>query len=408
MSVLIYFAEKYHPMNDHFPKVILKSGRERSLERFHLWVFSGAIKSIEGKPDDGDIVEVYNNSGHYLATGHFQHGSIMVRIFSFRKTDAGRDFWQEKFAGALSYRKQAGFLSDPSTNVFRLIHGEGDGLPGLIIDYYNSTVVLQAHSVGMYKHREMFAEILTSLDGLIVTSVNDKSESTLNSAGENSASKFLKGNAETATVLENGLTFEVDIVKGQKTGFFIDQRENRRLLQGYSKGKKVANLFSYTGGFSVYAAAGGATMVDSVDSSERAIELARKNLELNKGASESHRFFAEDVFDFLKQTTETYDVIVVDPPAFAKHRQALDNALKAYRRLNEAAIQKLNPGGFLFTFSCSQVVAAHDFRTAIFSAAAAAGRPARIIHQMTQPPDHPINIFHPEGQYLKGLVVFVE
>jgi 23S rRNA (cytosine1962-C5)-methyltransferase len=406
--VLIYFAKNYMLMSNQFPKVVLKSGRERSLERFHLWVFSGAIKSIEANPVDGDIVEVCDNRGNYLATGHFQRGSIMVRIFSFKKTDAGKSFWREKFAGALSYRRAAGFLNDPATNVFRLIHGEGDGCPGLIVDYYNGALVLQAHSVGMYKHRTLFAEILASLDGLTVTSVYDKSDSTLNSAGEDASSKFLTGNAEMATVLENGFTFEVDIVQGQKTGFFIDQRENRRLLQRYSKGKKVVNLFSYTGGFSAYAAAGGAEQIDSVDASEKAVQLAEKNMEINFGAADHHRYIAEDVFDFLKNSTETYDLMVVDPPAFAKHRQALDNALKAYRRLNEAAIRKLNAGGFLFTFSCSQVVAPDDFRTAVFAAAAAAGRPARIIHQMTQPPDHPINIFHPEGQYLKGLVVFVE
>jgi len=395
-------------MNNHFPKVVLKSGRERSLERFHLWVFSGAVKSIEGKPADGDIVEVHDNRGNYLATGHFQHGSIMVRVFSFKKTDAGMQFWTKKFMAALSYRRASGFLSDPSTNIFRLIHGEGDGFPGLIVDYYNGTAVIQAHSVGIYRHREMFAEILTSLEGLTVTAVYDKSESTLNSAGENSSSKFLKGTAETATVLENGLTFLVDFVHGQKTGFFIDQRDNRGLLRRYCHGNKVANLFSYTGGFSVYAATGGAMMVDSVDASEKAIELARKNMESNVGVSEKYRFFVDDVFSFLKQTTEKYDVIVVDPPAFAKHRQALDNALKAYRRLNEAAMQKLNPGGFLFTFSCSQVVTSADFRTAVFSAAAATGRPARIVHQLIQPADHPINIYHPEGEYLKGLVVYVE
>jgi len=395
-------------MNNHFPKVVLKSGRERSLERFHLWVFSGAVRSIEGKPTDGDIVEVHDNRGNYLATGHFQHGSIMVRIFSFKKTDAGMQFWREKFAAALSYRRAAGFLSDPSTNVFRLIHGEGDGCPGLIVDYYNGTAVLQAHSVGMYRHREMFAEILTSLDGITVITVYDKSESTLNSAGENPASKYLKGNTETATVLENGLTFLVDFVHGQKTGFFIDQRDNRGLLRRYCRGKKVANLFSYTGGFSVYAATGGAILVDSVDASEKAMELARKNMASNVDLAESHRFFADDVFAFLKQTTGRYDVIIVDPPAFAKHRQALDNAVKAYRRLNEAAMQKLTPGGFLFTFSCSQVVSSNDFRTAVFSAAAATGRPARIVHQLGQPADHPVNIYHPEGEYLKGLVVFVE
>lgn len=395
-------------MNFQFPKVVLKSGRERSLERFHLWVFSGAVKSIQGNPADGDIVEVYANNGTYLATGHFQKGSIMVRIFSFKKTDAGKQFWKGKFADALSYRSRTGILTDPDTNIFRLIHGEGDGLPGLIVDYYNEVCVLQAHSVGMYLHREMFAEILMELPGLKVTAVYDKSESTLNSAGKNAGSNFLRGDNQKTVVRENGYQFEVDIVHGQKTGFFVDQRENRKLLQNFSKGKTVANLFCYTGGFSVYAAGGGAVKVDSVDASEKAVLLAKSNMETNFGASQQYRFITEDVFDFLKNNNESYDVIVLDPPAFAKHRQALDNALKAYRRLNEAAIRKLSHGGLLFTFSCSQVVTQDDFRLAVFSACVSTGRPSRIVHQLTQPADHPINIYHPEGAYLKGLVVFVE
>ncbi len=395
-------------MSFQFPKVVLKSGRERSLERFHHWVFSGAIKSIIGKPADGDIVEVFSNSNKYLATGHFQNGSIMVRIFSFQKTEADKAFWQDKFLKAITFRKSIGFFDNPETNVFRLIHGEGDGFPGLIVDFYNGVAVVQAHSVGMYLHRKLFAEILMEILGDKITAVYDKSESTLNTAKELSPGAFLQGNAEKVIVLENGIQFEIDIREGQKTGFFIDQRENRKLLQGYCKGKTVANLFSYTGGFSVYAGRGGAAQIVSVDASEKAVRLAQTNMELNFGKSENHRFEVADVFDFLKNETAHFDVIVLDPPAFAKHRQSLDNALKAYRRLNEAALRKLNSGGILFTFSCSQVVSPDDFRLAVFSAAAAVGRPVRILHQTTQPSDHPINLYHPEGQYLKGLVLFVE
>jgi 23S rRNA (cytosine1962-C5)-methyltransferase len=395
-------------MSFQFPKVTLKSGRERSLKRFHLWMFSGAIKSIVGKPADGEIVEVFSNNGNYLATGHFQNGSIMVRIFSFKKTEADKAFWQEKFSKAISFRRQLGFFDDPATNVFRLIHGEGDGFPGLIVDFYNGVAVVQAHSVGMYLHRELFAEILMEVLGDKITAVYDKSESTLNAAKDDAAGKFLQGSAGRVLVLENGNQFEIDIREGQKTGFFIDQRENRKLLPGYCDGKNVANLFSYTGGFSVYAGRGGAKQIVSVDGSEKAVRLAQTNMELNFGKSEDHRFVVDDVFDFLKNETTLYDVIVLDPPAFAKHHQALGNALKAYRRLNEAAIRKLGHGGLLFTFSCSQVVTPDNFGEAVFAAAATVGRPARIIQQLNQPADHPINIFHPEGRYLKGLVVYVE
>lgn len=392
-------------MSKTFPKVILKSGRERSLERFHLWVFSGAIKQITGKPEDGDIVEVFGNDGRYLATGHFQQGSIMVRIFSFQQTDAGKAFWKDKFENAISFRRALGFIENPFTNVFRLIHGEGDGLPGLIVDFYNGVAVIQAHSAGMYRHRELFGEILTELLLEKITAVYDKSETTLNSA-EPGSGAFLKGKAENIIVSENGSRFEVDVREGQKTGFFIDQRENRKLLENYCRGKRVANLFCYSGGFSVFAARGGANSVESVDSSAKAMKLARINMELNIGEQANHHFFTEDVFEFLKKQTEPYDIIVLDPPAFAKHRQALDNALKAYRRLNEAAIRLLKPGGFLFTFSCSQAVTTEDFRLALFSAAAATGREIRIIHQLTQGADHPVNIYHPEGEYLKGLVIY--
>jgi len=393
----------------NFPKIILKSGRERSLNRFHLWVFSGAIKKIEGKPEDGDVVEVYTNNMEFLATGHFQNGSIMVRIFSFEQTDAGEDFWVQKFGKAISYRKKLGFFDNPETNVFRLIHGEGDGMPGLIADFYNGVIVIQAHSVGMFRMRQLFAKAFKNLLGDKIVAIYDKSDSTLNMAEKGEGNdNFLDGSIGFAQVLEYGNRFEIDFRDGQKTGFFVDQRENRRLLQNYCSDKTVANIFGYTGGFSVYAARGGATLTDTIDVSEKAIKLAEKNMNLNFEEQPQHRYFAEDAFAFLKETESKYDVIVLDPPAFAKHQQALDNALKAYRRINEAAIHKLNPGGVLFTFSCSQVVSKDDFRKAIFSAAANTGRNARIMHQLTQPADHPINIYHPEGEYLKGLVLFVE
>ncbi len=393
----------------NFPKIILKSGRERSLNRFHLWVFSGAIKKIEGKPEDGDIVEVYSNNLEFLATGHFQNGSIMVRIFSFEQTDAGEDFWIQKFGKAIGYRKKLGFFDNAETNVFRLIHGEGDGMPGLIADFYNGVIVIQAHSVGMFKMRQLFAKVFKTLLGNKIVAIYDKSDSTLNMAEKGEGNdNFLDGSIGFAQVLEYGNKFEIDFRDGQKTGFFVDQRENRRLLQNYCHGKTVANIFGYTGGFSVYATRGGATLTDTVDVSEKAIKLAEKNMNLNFPESSAHRYFSDDAFAFFKETDTKYDVIVLDPPAFAKHQQALDNALKAYRRINEAAIHKLNPGGILFTFSCSQVVSKDDFRKAIFSAAANTGRNARIMHQLTQPADHPINIYHPEGEYLKGLVLFVE
>ena len=391
-----------------FPKIILKSGRDRSLKRFHLWVFSGAIKKVEGNTEDGDIVEVFSNTGEYLATGHFQNGSIMVRIFSFIQTGADKEFWKKKLALAITYRRKLGFFNNPDTTVFRLIHGEGDQLPGLIMDYYNGVVVFQCHSVGMYRHRFLFAEIIKELLGSGLKAIYDKSDSTLNSADQDSAQKFLDGDIEVALVSEYGNQFEIDFREGQKTGFFIDQRENRKLLEKYCSGKRVANVFSYSGGFSVYAARGGAVLTDSVDVSRKAIDLAKKNMELNFGKPEGHRYFVQDAFDFFKSSNEKYDVIILDPPAFAKHRQALNNATKAYRRINEAALMNISPGGILFTFSCSQVVTKDDFRKAVFSAAANTGRNVRIMYQLTQPEDHPINIYHPEGEYLKGLVLFVE
>ncbi len=391
-----------------FPKVYLKPGRDHSLKRFHLWVFSGAIKGLSGKPEEGDIVEVVDASGNYLATGHIQNGSITVRIISFEKTDAGKDFWKKKFEKVFEMRKALGFFNNPETNVFRLVHGEGDGFPGLIVDFYNGVVVIQAHSVGMWRHRDLFADLIKEILGESCVAVYDKSESTLHTAVEDSVEKFLVGKSENVVVKEYGNIFEIDFQTGQKTGFFIDQRESRKLLANYCKEKKVANIFSYTGGFSVYAAAAGATLVDSLDASEKAIDLAKKNMQINFGEKAEHRYFTQDAFEFFKSNETNYDVIVLDPPAFAKHKQALNNALKAYRRINEAAIRNLNANGILFTFSCSQVVSKDEFRKTIFSAAANTGRSVRILHQLTQPADHPINIYHPEGEYLKGLVLFVE
>lgn len=395
---------------ENFPRIILKSGRGRSLKRFHLWIFSGAIKKIIGNPVDGDIVEVFSTQDEYLATGHYQNGSIMIRIFSFARTLADEDFWIEKFESAINYRRSLGFFDHPGTNVFRIIHGEGDNMPGLIVDYYNGVVVLQAHSVGMYRSRVLFARIIMGLLGNNVKAVYDKSESTLNIAEQDTGTKFLEGSvdADKTVVSEYGNQFEIDFRKGQKTGFFIDQRENRKLLEKYCKGKLVANVFSYSGGFSVYAKRAGAILIDSVDASETAINLAVKNMELNFGKNDTYRYFATDAFEYFHTLDQKFDVIVLDPPAFAKHRQALNNAIKAYRRINEAALNNISPGGILFTFSCSQVVSREDFRTAVFSAAANTGRNVRIMHQLTQPADHPINIYHPEGEYLKGLVLFVE
>jgi 23S rRNA (cytosine1962-C5)-methyltransferase len=393
-------------MPNDLPKVTLKSGRERALRRFHLWVFSGAIQSISGKPDEGELVEVFSASGEYVATGHIQSGSIMVRIVSFERTDGGEDFWRCKIEKALAVRKTVGFVDNPQTNVFRLIHGEGDGMPGLIADYYNGVVVLQAHDTGMWRRRQFFAKILSNLSGLKVHAVYDKSENTLNAANDQDG--FLFGNADAGEVTEYGHRFIIDFREGQKTGFFIDQRENRRLLGNYAHGKKVANVFGYTGGFSVYAAAVGATQVDTVDASAKAIEFAKQNMALNGFDNEAHQYFTMDAFAFFQQQQNKYDMIVLDPPAFAKHRDALPNALKAYRRINESAIAAIAPGGLLFTFSCSQVVTPEDFRTAVFTAALASGRSCRILHRMTQPADHPINIYHPEGEYLKGLVLQIE
>ena len=390
-------------------KVYLRKGKEDSLLRFHPWVFSGAIAKVDEGIEEGDLVKVISSSGRFVAIGHFQIGSIAVRVLSFEDRDINRLFWEERISAAYEVRKSLHLLREDN-NTFRLIHGEGDLLPGLIIDIYGDSAVIQAHSVGMHYVRQTIAEILiTTVDGL--KNVYYKSETTLpfkaelNDAKENG---YLIGSMSDAVGIENGVKFHIDWLRGQKTGFFIDQRENRALLEHYSTGKKVLNMFCYTGGFSCYAMRGGAELVHSVDSSSKAIDLTNKNIELNFQDTSRHQSFAVDAFKFLDEMKTDYDVIVLDPPAFAKHRSALRNALQGYRKLNAKAFEIIKSGGVLFTFSCSQAVNKDQFRLAVFSAAAQSKRKVRILHQLTQPADHPINIYHPEGEYLKGLVLYVE
>lgn len=392
-----------------YQKVYLKKGKDESLRRFHPWIFSGAIKHIEGKPEEGDVVEVYTAENEYIATGHFQIGSIAVRVLSFTGETIDKEFFRKKLAVAYDVRKTIGVAGNPDNNTYRLVHGEGDNLPGLVIDVYGKTAVMQAHSVGMHVSRMMLAEALMEVMQGEIENIYYKSETTLPfKAGLGQENGFIAGGCNDDIAIENGLKFHVDWLKGQKTGFFVDQRENRALLERYSKGRSVLNMFCYTGGFSFYAMRGGAKLVHSVDSSAKAIELTEKNVGLNFGDDSRHKAFAEDAFKFLDRMDGVYDLIILDPPAFAKHRDALRNALQGYRKLNAKAFEKIAPGGVLFTFSCSQVVSKQDFRTAVFSAAAMSGRKVRILHQLTQPADHPINIYHPEGEYLKGLVLYVE
>lgn len=390
-------------------KVKLKSGKERSILRFHPWIFSGAIKEIEPGIGEGDIVEVFSSGNRYLATGHYQPSSIAVRLFTFLKQDINEDFWKKKLVDAINLREKLGFFNNENLNVFRLINAEGDGFPGLIIDYYNGTLVFQAHSAGMYLHLELFKKLLIELLGHKLKAIYDKSSAALpHKAQLKTEDSFIFGKASEIIVNEYGNKFFIDVIEGQKTGFFIDQRENRSLLKNFCKKKKVLNTFCYSGGFSVYALKDGATMVHSVDSSMKAIDLTDKNIEINFGNINNHISFREDVFGFLDNLEEKYDVIILDPPAFAKHTDALSQGLKGYARINKKAIENLMPGGILFTFSCSQIVSKEDFRTAVFQAAATAGRDVKIIYQLNQPADHPVSIFHPEGEYLKGLVLYVE
>lgn len=392
-----------------YKKVFLKSGKEESLKRFHPWVFSGAIAKVEGEPEEGEIVDVYTSKKEFIACGHFQIGSIAVRVLTFRQEEICFNFWKRRLEVALDLRRSLGLVDNPENNTYRLVHGEGDNLPGLIIDVYGQTAVMQAHSVGMHVYRQVIAHALSEVMGNIVKHIYYKSETTLPfKADLGPENGFIKGGSPENVALENGLRFHVDWLKGQKTGFFVDQRENRHLLERYSKGRNVLNMFCYTGGFSFYAMRGGANLVHSVDSSAKAIDLTNKNVELNFPGDNRHQAFAEDAFKFLDRMGDQYDLIILDPPAFAKHRDALRNALRGYSKLNAKAFEKIKPGGILFTFSCSQVVDKKDFRNAVFTAAAQSGRSVRILHQLTQPGDHPVNIYHPEGEYLKGLVLYVE
>ena len=392
-----------------YKKVYLKAGKEESLKRFHPWVFSGAIAKVEGEPEEGEVVDVYTSKKEFIACGHFQIGSIAVRVLTFRQEEINHDFWKRRLAVALDLRRSLNLVDNPENNTYRLVHGEGDNLPGLIIDVYGQTAVMQAHSAGMHVYRMDIAEALSEVMGDIVKHIYYKSETTLPfKADLGPENGFIKGGSPENVALENGLKFHVDWLKGQKTGFFVDQRENRHLLERYSKGRNVLNMFCYTGGFSFYAMRGGANLVHSVDSSAKAIDLTNQNVELNFPGDERHQAYAEDAFKYLDRMGDQYDLIILDPPAFAKHRDALRNALRGYSKLNAKAFEKIKPGGILFTFSCSQVVDKKDFRNAVFTAAAQSGRSVRILHQLTQPGDHPVNIYHPEGEYLKGLVLYVE
>lgn len=397
-------------MSNQSPKAYLRKGKEDSINRYHPWVFSGAIHHFDVQPEEGDVVEVYNSDNQYMAAGHYQIGSIMLRLLTFDNEPIDDVFYARRLAEALKVRQRIGLADAKDTNSFRLVHGEGDSLPGLVIDIYDRTAVMQAHSVGIHKDRRHIAQALMEVMGGRVDNIYYKSETTLpykaNLLEENG---FLAGGKDVENIaMENGMKFHVDWFKGQKTGFFVDQRENRRLLERYAKGMKVLNMFCYTGGFSFYAMRGGATLVHSVDSSQKAIDLTNANVNLNFPDDPRHQAFAEDAFKFLDRMEEKYDLIILDPPAFAKHKNALHNALKGYSRLNQKALEKIAPGGILFTFSCSQVVTKDNFRNAVFTAAAYAHRKVRILHQLHQPADHPINIYHPEGEYLKGLVLFVE
>lgn len=392
-----------------YPNIILRRGKEESLDRFHPWVFSGAIYSLPENLEEGDIVNVITHDGRHIGVGHYQIGSIAVRLLHFGETTINEQFFNDRLTQALKLRKALNLDRNDNT-AYRLVHGEGDFLPGLIVDIYGNTAVVQAHSPGMHFARETIANALVKLSDIEIKNVYYKSETTLPYKAQlDPQNQYLIGGFETNIAIENGLKFHVDWLKGQKTGFFVDQRDNRSLLEHYSKGRKVLNMFCYTGGFSFYAMRGGAELVHSVDSSAKAITLTNANVELNFPGDNRHQAFAQDAFKFLDGIgNNDYDLIILDPPAFAKHRNALKNALRGYQRLNAKAFEKISSGGLLFTFSCSQAVNKDQFRLAVFSAAAQTGRKVRILHQLTQPSDHPINIYHPEGEYLKGLILYVE
>ena len=392
-----------------YKKIYLKKGKEESLKRFHPWIFSGAIQRTEGDIEEGEVVRVITAGGDFIAVGHYQIGSIAVRVLSFSDVDIDNEFWKSRLLSAYNMRRSVGIVDNPQNNTYRLVHGEGDNIPGLVIDIYGNTAVMQAHSVGIHQQRMAIASCLVEIAGGLIKNVYYKSETTLPYKAElGQEDGFIIGGSDDNVAMENGLKFHVDWLKGQKTGFFVDQRENRSLLERFAQGKKVLNMFCYTGGFSFYAMRGGAELVHSVDISAKAIELTTRNVEMNFPGDKRHEAYCEDAFKYLDRMGDRYDLIILDPPAFAKHRGALHNALKGYTRLNLKAFEKIQKGGILFTFSCSQVVTKDNFRNAVFTAAALAGRKVRILHQLHQPADHPINIFHPEGEYLKGLVLYVE
>lgn len=385
-----------------YKNLYLKRGKEESLKRFHPWIFSGAVQKIEGEPEEGEVVRVLTSEGQFIAVGQWQIGSIAVRVMSFEDEPIDAGFWRKRIKIAYELRRAIGVAGREDNDTYRLIHGEGDFLPGLIIDVYGKTAVMQAHSVGMHVNRMDVARAVVDMSGGAIENVYYKSETTLPfKADLGQENGFIIGGSQVNIAEENGLKFYIDWLKGQKTGFFVDQRENRALLEHYAKGRAVLNMFCYTGGFSVYAMRGGAKLVHSVDSSAKAIDLTNRNIELNFPGDERHKAYAEDAFKYLDAMGGDYDLIILDPPAFAKHKEALRQALKGYTRLNAKAFEKIKHGGILFTFSCSQVVSKEHFRMAVFTAAAQSGRRVRILHQLHQPADHPINIYHPEGEYLK-------
>ena len=393
-----------------YKRVYLNPKKEESLKRFHPWVFSGAIHHTDGILEEGEIVDIYDSQGKYLATGHCQIGSIAIRILTFRQEIINQSFWKKRLETAFHLRKQLGLVNNPNNTVYRLIHGEGDNMPGLIVDIYDNTAVMQAHSPGMHIARHELAAALKELPGNFIKNIYYKSEGTLPyKANLEAEDGYLYGGMDIPElIVENGLKFRIDWVKGQKTGFFVDQRNNRELLEKYAENRKILNLFSYTGGFSAYAMRGKAEWVHSVDSSSKAIDLTRANIDLNFPGDNRHQAYAEDAFRFLETTKNLYDLIILDPPAFAKHRKVLKNALQGYKKLNTLALKKIQPQGIIFTFSCSQVVSKEDFRLIVFSAAAQSKKNVKILHQLTQQPDHPINIYHPEGEYIKGFILSVE
>jgi 23S rRNA (cytosine1962-C5)-methyltransferase len=392
-------------------QIILKPNRDESLKRFHPWIFSGAILRCSGKPDEGEVVDIYTGNNQFIARGHYQTGSIACRILTFEDENIDMNFWRKRISNAYRLRQKSGIADRVLTTAYRLIHGEGDMLPGLIIDIYGKTAVIQAHSVGMFRERRKICDALTEIFGNKLAAVYDKSSATVPfKASTSAADEYLFGskNANDEIAMEYGNKFVINWEEGQKTGFFVDQRDNRALLEQYAKDKDVLNMFCYTGGFSCFAMRGGAKSVHSVDSSSKAIMLTDENISLNFPGDDRYQSFTEDAFRYMEKIDGRYDLIILDPPAFAKHRNVLKNALQGYRKLNAVAFEKIRPGGLLFTFSCSQVVTKEQFRLAVFSAAAQSGRNVRILHQLTQAADHPINIYHPEGEYIKGMVLAID